>query len=460
VLEPDPYDDGNDWYARSGPIPAGGFADTSALLAVREPVRDPIRGYPPEPDRPDPGLAATRQQLRYDESEFVTYPGYDGVEGGSAGSDAPRGYDYDDYADHTRLDQVAVDYRAPERGRGYGSALQGDGFDGGMYRDDYADPSELDDLRIGSGTGPQRGLAGSTMTKKQQKAAAAAAKRNKTAAPKGQPKRGRRGLVMTVAGIVVVGAVGYAGYIGYHIITKSKANNQDAAVSQPLPSVLPSAASQQCAAQFGGPFCHIQLRTGDPAPLTTSELYPRSVFNESSKIGFLLAATNVSTNCTSNKVVFGSALMSQLKAGQCNQVLRGSYISDDKTMMGTIGVFNLVSTNEAHYAAKLIGTENFMLPLSSPNSLIAKLGSGTGAIETEYKGHYLIVTWSQLATGKSPTAAQTQQLEGFDSALLASTANSYLTQLMVNGDSATTTPSASSSASPSTSASASPTASK
>jgi hypothetical protein len=256
--------------------------------------------------------------------------------------------------------------------------------------------------------------------------------------------------VLSAVAVVIVAAAGYG---GYQVLLKSKANNTvDQQVSQPLPSASIASATQKCARQLG-PYCHIELRTDDPAPLTISELYPPAVFSTTDKIGFTLAGTRADKNCSS--AVYGTGLAAQLKKGACTQALRASYVSQDGTIMGTIGVYNLSSTNQAHYAAKIINSSNFVMPLSSAHGVIAKLGQGTGVIEPEFKGHYLILTYAEFATLKAPsTQAQTQELENWENALVASTANVSLSQLMVNGDS----PAASASASATTSPSATPSA--
>ncbi len=153
--------------------------------------------------------------------------------------------------------------------------------------------------------------------------------------------------------------------------------------------------------------------------------------------------------------MIGPDLTSQLKKGQCNQVLRATYVSGDGTVMGTIGVINLSSTNQAHYAGKVVGKVNFIMPLAGKTGPTAKLGKSTGVVEAEYKGHYLILTWAEFVNQQAPsTAALTQQLENFENALVAGTANIVLSQRMINGDG----PAASASASASASTSASTTA--
>ena len=131
-------------------------------------------------------------------------------------------------------------------------------------------------------------------------------------------------------------------------------------------------------------------------------------------------------------------LINALKSDACTQVLRASYVSGDNTIMGTIGVINLATTNEAHHAGKIVGANDFITPLSTSKGIGSKLGSGTGVVEAEFKGHYLILTWAEFTDGKAPSgAAQDQELEQFESDLVAGSANIPLSQRMVNGVPAT-----------------------
>ena len=72
----------------------------SPTLPRRSPSGTRFAATRPSP-RPESGVARTGQQLRYDESEYVSYPGYDGVDDNGYG--ARRGYDdYDDYGPPVR----------------------------------------------------------------------------------------------------------------------------------------------------------------------------------------------------------------------------------------------------------------------------------------------------------------------------------------------------------------------
>ena len=187
--------------------------------------------------------------------------------------------------------------------------------------------------------------------------------------------------------------------------------------------------------QFGQ-YCHIELRTDDPAPLTLAELFPPAFVNETDHGSFTRAGTKLDTTCSN--AVIGQDLISGLQDGNCTQVLRASYFSGDGKMMGTIGVANLSTTNEAHHAGKLVGTSDFVEPLTTTKGVTSKLGKGTGIVEAEYKGHYLIMIWAEFTSTNAPSDnAQDQQLQQFGADLVAGTANISLSQRMLNGHPAT-----------------------
>jgi hypothetical protein len=203
-------------------------------------------------------------------------------------------------------------------------------------------------------------------------------------------------------------------------------------------------------------YCHIAAATGDPTPLTTAELFPPAFTNEADKISYSLVSTKLDKTCSN--AVIGADLIKQLQ-GNCTQVLRASYVSGDGKIMGTIGVVNLSTTNQAHYAGKVVGQADFIAPLTAAKGVASKLGKGTGVVEAEYKGHYLILTWSEFVNGTTPsTKAQDTQLEQFSNDLVAGTANVDLSQRMVTGTAPTpaaSTPAASTSSSAKASATAS-----
>jgi len=132
--------------------------------------------------------------------------------------------------------------------------------------------------------------------------------------------------------------------------------------------------------------------------------------------------------------VIGSALISKLQSGHCSQVLRASYVSANGKIMGTIGVINLLTTNEAHYAGQVVGENDFIAPLAASKGVASKLGQGTGVVEAEFKGHYLILTWDEFVNGTAPsTTAEYNELEQFSGDLVAGTVNVPLSQRMVTG---------------------------
>ncbi|HEY0716298.1 MAG TPA: hypothetical protein VGD68_01680, partial [Streptosporangiaceae bacterium] len=62
------------------------------------------------------------------------------------------------------------------------------------------------------------------------------------------------------------------------------------------------------------------------------------------------------------------------------------------------------------------------------------LSQGTGVVQAEFKGHYLILIWAEYSNLKAPTTdAQRTQLEQFSSNLISGSANIALSNRMVNG---------------------------
>jgi hypothetical protein len=376
---------GNDWY---GGRPAGasgsgaGFADTGTYnLDARTIEAYGSGAHPAAREAADPGLVHTGQQERYD-GQYDAYADYEGRDGYQ---DAP----------------------------GYGPSQ---GYDQGGYDQGYDDPYQ--DRYGDDGTAPPPAGPGGRPGKP-----------GKTRKNPGGRRRGRRRLLLAGIAVAVVGIIAAAGYV---FVLKPKPSPASSTSTGPLPSPgSTSAATAACVKQFGE-YCHIELRTDDPAPLTLAELFPPAFVNETDHEAFTRAGTKLDTTCS--KAVIGQDLISALQTGKCTQVLRASYFSGDSKMMATIGVANLLTTNSAHHAGKLVGTSDFIDPLSTTKGVTSKLGKGTGIVEAEYKGHYLIMIWAEFTSTNAPAnSAQDQQLQQFGTDLIAGTANISLSQRMLNG---------------------------
>jgi len=132
--------------------------------------------------------------------------------------------------------------------------------------------------------------------------------------------------------------------------------------------------------------------------------------------------------------VYGADLQAALQSGKCTQVVRASYLSGDNTMMGTVGVVNLVSSNAAQKAGRATGPQEIIAPLTGKKGPTKKLGTGTGVVQAEIKGHYLILMWAEYANLKSPSGqAQRQALEQFAANLVTGSANINLSTRMLTG---------------------------
>src|SRR5579862_1469007 len=236
----------------------------------------------------------------------------------------------------------------------------------------------------------------------------------------GSRRRFPRAAYLAMTGVLVIGA----GLAGYKYLYEHRAN---APISSTLtlPTTVPTNPDYIKAL---GKWQHIGTRSEDPKAPTIDQLFPPQF--ELNGASFVRTAANTTTTCS--LAVYGSSLQAALQAGGCTQVLRASYVSG--TMMGTIGVVNLVSASEAAKAGQVTGPKEIIAPLAASKGVTSKLGTGTGVVQAEVKGHYLILMWAEFTNLKSPsTSAQKQQLEQFATNLVLGSANINLSTRMLTG---------------------------
>ena len=228
---------------------------------------------------------------------------------------------------------------------------------------------------------------------------------------------------LVIAAVVILAG---GGYVGYKYLYEPRVN-------APVPSTLRLPTNAPGSPGFDpalGKWQHIGTRSQDPEPLTLDELFPPQF--ELNGSSYLRTAADLSKDCS--LAVFGADLQAALQAGHCTQVLRASYISGNGTMMGTIGVANLSSSSAAQKAGQTTGAKEIIAPLAAQKGPTSKLGNGTGVVQAEIKGHYLILMWAEFTNLKSPaTAAQRQQLEQFATNLVTGSANINLSTRMLTG---------------------------
>jgi hypothetical protein len=243
---------------------------------------------------------------------------------------------------------------------------------------------------------------------------------------KEKPKRRllSRTVLLATTTVVVVAAAGFA---GYKYLYEPRVN---APVSPSLRLPTSAPGSPDADQAHGNKWQHIAARTGDPAPLTIVQLYPpQFVLGNSS---YARTAASITKNCSS--AVYGANLQAALQSGHCTQAVRASYISGNGQMMGTVGVVNLSTVAAAGKAGQASGPDEIIVPLAAKKGATSKLGSGTGVVQAEIKGHYLILMWAEFADLKSPpTAAARQLLEQFAADLVTGTANIDLSTRLLSG---------------------------
>jgi hypothetical protein len=236
-------------------------------------------------------------------------------------------------------------------------------------------------------------------------------------------RRGRSRVAWLALAAVVAAGAGFAGYKYLY----------EPRVNAPVPPTLRLPTNAPGSPGFDkalGKWQHIGSRSKDPQPLTIAGLYPpQFTLNDKSYVRTAASATK-----TCSTAVYGADLQAALQSGHCSQVVRASYLSGDGTMMGTVGVVNLTSSNAAQKAGQATGPQEIIAPLTAKKGPTKKLGTGTGVVQAEIKGHYLILMWAEFTNLKSPSSqAQRQALEQFAANLVTGSANINLSYRMLNG---------------------------
>jgi hypothetical protein len=245
-------------------------------------------------------------------------------------------------------------------------------------------------------------------------------RRHGTGRPGTSGRRGARRPLLAGAAAVIL-ALG--GYTSYKLLYQPRVN---APVSSSLR--LPSTPASPGFDASLGKWQHIGSQAEDPEPLTLAQLYPPQF--ELNGSSYVRTAAAVSKGCT--LAVYGSNLQAALQTGKCTQVLRASYLSGDGTMMGTVGVADLGTSADAQKAGQTTGPDEIIVPLAAQKGPTKKLGNGTGVVQAEIKGHYLILMWAEFSNLKSPSgSAQRQQLEQFAADMVTGSANIELSTRML-----------------------------
>ncbi|MGO9779343.1 MAG: hypothetical protein ACLPQY_06145 [Streptosporangiaceae bacterium] len=305
-------------------------------------------------------------------------------------------------------------------------------YAGGYERADFAiaGRDEIGSWRSGGpGGGPQPGP---------QPGPAGGAKSGPDQSRRGEPGRAaarkaaargsrNRTVILAAAAVVAVAALAATAYV---LLGRHARNAATAAPVTSAPKLPTPTASVTSGAAKLGKWGYITSRATDTAPLTVAELYPAQFLINGSS--FVRTTDRADTSC--DQGLFGTQLQNAAKAYGCTQVVRASYISSDQTMMGTIGVANLSTANDAAKAGSASGSNDFVTPLNGTAGPTKNLSQGTGVVQAEYKGHYLILIWAEFANLKAPsTQTQRNQLEQFASDLISGSANIALSNRMVNG---------------------------
>jgi hypothetical protein len=493
-----PWPDGQEWrdapgdgYGDDAWYGTDGGADGLADLARGAAARGPAQGYPPDPGQPGPVYpqgttwSGSGEHPAWDSSGGTGPNGYmqapwetgpavpdqsgphlahtgdwegnhwdHGGQAGQAGagewdSGAPHTgqYDASEIADwdggHTGewtgapAGAAEWDTDVPHTGQYDASQIAQWGDQGAEW--DAAEGHWVEPYGEDYPAGPGPGEGGddrATRGRKNRRRRKDAAPAGPAAAPRKRSGRSARGgsrnrtIILAAAGAVIVAALGATAYT-FLAGRGAKTGPQASTAGPKLPATQPSPLSTSAASKLGK-WGHITSRSTDKTPLGLNETFPAQFLING--VSLVRTADRSDTDCT--QALFGSALQAAAKHNGCSQVVRASYMSSDQKLMGTIGVVNLSTSNGAARVGQASGPNDFVTPLVSKTGPTRDLNKGTGVVQAEYKGHYLILIWAEFANLRAPsTSSARTQLERFSSDLISGSANIALSNRMVNGHS-------------------------
>ena len=405
--------------------------------------RGPVRGFPPAPGQPPP---------LYPPGQFAAWNRADGgvavadqdsawpaAPGADWGQDRPWPDDdaavTDPAADATSTGTWRTYSDGPDDGtwgeqRGGAGARTAPAPGGGATSEFPATGSSAAvpaPATAGAGR-PPGGAAGSnrnapSLGRKGPAPKSSAPPRGSTAKRSTGKRKGRSSVVLAVTAVVVV-AVAAAGFLLY------TASHQNKPTAGPTTGMKASKHPTPSASPTPTPTNHILTRSADPLPLTVGQLFPARFVAMGHP--FLRTASKSQRTCPA--AIVGGRLQTAVKAAKCSQVVRASYVSFGIKVMGTIGVLNLSTSQSAEKAGGKVNGSNFIALLKGRRGVTRGLGRGTGIVEADVKGHYLILMWAQFTTHHRPRKpSQKTRLENFMKNLFEQTANVSLTRRMVDG---------------------------
>jgi hypothetical protein len=215
---------------------------------------------------------------------------------------------------------------------------------------------------------------------------------------RGPPPRGGRNVPLLLGGgavalIVLAGAgVGVSKLLrgGDETTHTGATSAATPSGSRPSPSVS--------ALPTGALGAMLTSRSTDPRPLTLREVFRRKAFTVNG-VRYVMAGWHATRAC--GKTAHGAKLVSALRAGGCNQVVRGTFARADGVLAGTIGIANMKTARAASITAKLAnaGRDTYLQPLPG-RGVTKNLGKGIAFASAEARGHYVLLSWIQAPSGK------------------------------------------------------------
>ncbi|NVI88393.1 hypothetical protein [Actinomadura sp. BRA 177] len=153
---------------------------------------------------------------------------------------------------------------------------------------------------------------------------------------------------------------------------------------------------------LGEGFAQIASRSADTRAITEGEAFSAKNL-KTGKYAFTLAASDLTDDCKAG--TWGARLQGDLAKGQCTQLVRAAYVSDDKKHVGQFIVLNMAAEDGAKQVLRDLDPATgagWVVPLKAPG--VPAFGPGFSAAYAKTYGHYAVITWVERAGGEQPAS--------------------------------------------------------
>jgi hypothetical protein len=216
-----------------------------------------------------------------------------------------------------------------------------------------------------------------------------------------QPSNKKLGLIIGIIAAVLVLVCG--GGTAAVVALSSAAERDTAAESvTDEPTADPEPTEEPTEEPTSEPLPDIFSRSGDPKPLTVSEVFPSTVISGTNR-SYRVVRTDVVLRCSAGAT---GLTATALTTGGCSQIVRATVVDSTTKYRATFGIANLRDTVGALGVVRSLQDANkgSFEVLRAPGTKASNFRLSAGAfVGSRSRGHYVVFCVVGLTSGDSPS---------------------------------------------------------